>query len=53
MIYIPFTGIFGGQCSRYHDLIRGTSSARLHLPDRSLYGLGAHKSEIPFAVLSV
>lgn len=34
-------------------LMRGTSMARLVLPERRLNGRGAHNSAIPLAVLSV
>lgn len=42
-----------GQCSLYHDLTRGTSTARRVRPDLILNGRGAHKSAMPFPVLSV
>lgn len=49
---ITFTGWPGGQCSLYHIFTKGTSIARLIVPERMLKGRGLHNNAMPLAVAS-
>ena len=49
---ITFTGWPGGQCSLYHIFTKGTSMARLMVPERMLKGRGLHRRAMPLAVAS-